>query len=84
MVDRSLPETRKFQGGKQTGPRGYLAHLPVRVCGLPGEAPPLELVLASTHLALFKDGQMDRTDKQVGVRGRVGVGVRVGLGLGLG
>ena len=41
MVDRSLPETRKYQGGKQSGPRGYLTHLPVRVCGLPGEAPPL-------------------------------------------
>ena len=84
MVDRSLPETRKFQGGKQTGPRGYLAHLPVRVCGLPGEAPPLDLVLASTHLALFKDGQMDRTDKQGRGRGRVGGGGGVGLGLGLG
>jgi len=42
MVDRSLPETRKFQGAKQTGPRGYLTHLPVRVCGLPGKAPHLD------------------------------------------
>ena len=64
MMDRSAPESRKYQGGKPTGPRGYLAHLPVRVCGLPGGAAPLEVVLASTHLALFTDGQMDRTDKQ--------------------
>jgi len=64
MIDRSLPETRKYQGGKQTGPRGYLTHLPVRVCGLPGDAAPLVVVLASTHLALFKEGMMDRSDTQ--------------------
>ena len=24
MMDRSLPETRKYQGGKQSGERGYV------------------------------------------------------------